>query len=86
MTLFNKPIDYEAFLHVVDDTWEIVPLPIFAMAIMPNHWHFVVRPEDDSQVSEFFKRLSSTHSMRWHAHYETTGSGHLYQIVSRFDG
>lgn len=44
---------------------------------MPNHWHFVVRPESDSQLSEFFRWL--THTMRWHAHYHTEGTGHLYQ-------
>ncbi len=46
---------------------------------MPNHWHFVVQPTDDKQVSEFFRRLTVTHTMRWHAHYKTSGSGHLYQ-------
>ncbi len=63
----------------MQETWQIVPLPIFAMVVMPNHWHFVVRPETDDQLSEFFRRLSVTHTMRWHAHYHTGGTGHLYQ-------
>lgn len=46
---------------------------------MPNHWHFVVRPETSDQVSEFFRRLTVMHTMRWHAHYKTGGTGHLYQ-------
>jgi len=41
------------------------------MVAMPNHWHFVVRPETSDQVSEFFRRLTVMHTMRWHAHYET---------------
>ncbi|MEZ6063045.1 MAG: transposase [Planctomycetaceae bacterium] len=45
----------------------------------PNHWNFVVRPETSDQVSEFFRRLAVRHTMRWHAHYETGGTGHLYQ-------
>jgi len=49
------------------------------MVVMPNHWHFVVRPSDAREVSEFFRRLTVTHSMRWHAHYHTEGTGHLYQ-------
>ena len=28
---------------------------------------------------EFFRRLTVMHTMRWHAHYETGGTGHLYQ-------
>ena len=79
MTIFEKPEDYDAFLRVLHETWEHVPLPIFAMVAMPNHWHFVVRPTNDEQVSEFFRRLTVTHTMRWHAHYRTGGTGHLYQ-------
>ncbi|MCC9609497.1 transposase [Blastopirellula sp. JC732] len=79
MPLFERPSDYDAFVSVISDTWRIVPLPIFAMTLMPNHWHFVVRPEDDTQVQEFFRRLTVTHTMRWHAHHETSGTGHLYQ-------
>lgn len=79
MTLFEKPEDYDAFLRVVDETWRQIPLPILALAVMPNHWHFVVRPAADDHVSDFFRRLSVTHTMRWHAHYRTGGSGHLYQ-------
>ena len=36
-----------------------------------DHWHFVVRPETSDQVSEFFRRLTVMHTMRWHAHYKT---------------
>jgi putative transposase len=79
LTLFEKPDDYDAFLRVVGETWELVPLPIFALVVMPNHWHFVVRPTDDEQVSNFFRRLALTHTMRWHAHYGTSGTGHVYQ-------
>ena len=79
LTIFEKPQDYSAFMRVVDETWQLVPLPIYAMVAMPNHWHFVVRPTADDQVSEFFRRLTVMHTMRWHAHYKTGGTGHLYQ-------
>ena len=79
MTIFEKPEDYLAFQRVVAETWQVVPLPILAMVAMPNHWHFVVRPDSDEQVSEFFRRLTVKHTMRWHAHYKTGGTGHLYQ-------
>jgi len=29
-------------MRVLDETWQIVPLPIFAMVALPNHWHCVV--------------------------------------------
>ena len=79
LQIFEKPEDYDAFMRVIDETVEIVPLPIQSMILMPNHWHFVVQPTHDKQVSEFFRRLTVTHTMRWHAHYHTSGTGHLYQ-------
>ena len=79
LTIFEKPADYDAFLPVLNETWQIVPLPVFAMVAMPNHWHFVVRPTQDDQVSDFFRRLTVMHTMRYHARYKTGGTGHLYQ-------
>ena len=55
LTIFEKPDDYEAFPWVVEETWQIVSLPIFAMVVMPNHWHFVVRPDEDHHVAEVFQ-------------------------------
>ena len=79
LPLFEKLTDYEAFERVLEEAWEREPLPIFAYVVMPNHWHFVVRPQTDTQVTEFFRWLTHTHTMRWHAHHGTEGTGHLYQ-------
>ena len=79
LTLFEKQSDYEAFERVLVSARERFELPIFSYIVMPNHWHFVVRPQTDSQVTEFFRWLTHTHTMRWHAHYHTEGTGHLYQ-------
>jgi len=57
----------------------IMGVEVFVYSVMPNHWHFVVRPETSNQVSEFFRRLTVMHTMRWHAHYETGGTGQLYE-------
>jgi putative transposase len=58
-----------------------VPLRTLGYTLMGNHWHFVVWPRrgQDAEVSEFFRRLSVTHSMRFHAHHNTFGMGHVYQ-------
>ena len=79
LTLFEKPSDYDAFERVLKEAWEREPLPIFAYVVMPNHWHFVVRPKNKNQVTNFFRWLTHTHTMRWHAHHRTEGTGHLYQ-------
>jgi len=70
------------WISVLESAIERERLPIFAYAVMPNHWHFVVGPKTKSQLSDFFRWLTHTHTMRWHAHYHTEGHGghgHLYQ-------
>ena len=49
---------------------------------MPNHWHFVVWPQQEGELTAFAPWLTPTPTMRWHTHYHTLGSGHVYQ--SRF--
>ena len=71
LPLFEKPEDYEAFERVLQEAFERYPLPIYAYSVMPNHWHFVVRPKTAKQLSAFFRWLTHTHTMRWHAHYGT---------------
>lgn len=79
LPLFEMPADFEAFERVLAEAVEREPLPIFAYTVMPNHWHFVVRPQTNHQLSDFFRWLTHTHTMRWHAHHHTEGTGHLYQ-------
>jgi REP-associated tyrosine transposase len=80
LTLFRRPSDYEAFERVVAEAHARVPgLRILSYVVMPNHWHFNVWPRADGEVTEFFRWLTHTHAMRWHAAHRTVGSGHLYQ-------
>jgi putative transposase len=46
---------------------------------MPNHWHLVVWPKKDGELSRFVGWLTLTHTQRWHAYRGSTGSGHVYQ-------
>ena len=46
---------------------------------MPNHWHLILWPEADGELSEFMRLLTVTHTQRWHAHYHSAGTGPLYQ-------
>ncbi|MEX2318147.1 MAG: transposase [Pirellulales bacterium] len=79
LTLFEKDADYAAFERVLEEAQQRVPLRILDYVVMPNHWHLVVWPQTNTEVTEFLQWLTTTHTMRWHAHYETSGTGHLYQ-------
>jgi putative transposase len=52
---------------------------IVSYCLMPTHWHFVLWPKEDGQLSEFMRLLTVTHTQRWHAHHHTAGTGPLYQ-------
>jgi putative transposase len=79
LPLFQKDGDYEAFERVLAEALAEHPIRLLAYCIMPNHWHFVLWPEQDGQVTAFLRWLTHTHTQRWHAHYHTAGTGHVYQ-------
>ena len=79
LPLFQKDGDYEAWERVLRSALEEHPMRVLAFCLMPNHWHMVLWPREDGQLSEFVRWLTHTHTMRWHAHYHTAGTGHLYQ-------
>jgi putative transposase len=81
LRLFKKEADFLAFEQVLVESFGRVPLRILGYTVMGNHWHFVVWPRrgQDDEVSEFFRWLTVTHSLRWHVHHKTTGMGHVYQ-------
>jgi putative transposase len=77
--LFRKPDDYDAFLRIVDHVQQRIPLAVICFCLMPNHWHLVLRPESDGDLSRFMKLLQVTHAQRHHAHCHTAGTGPVYQ-------
>ena len=79
LPLFETEGDYEAFERVLQEAHQRTPTRILAYCVMPNHWHFVLWPKGDSELTRFLRWLTHTHTMRWHAHHHTTGTGHLYQ-------
>ena len=54
-------------------------MPVLSYAIMPNHWHLVVKPEHDGTLSKYLQWLTVTHVRRWHSHHHTAGTGPIYQ-------
>ena len=45
---------------------------------MPSHWHLVLRPNRDGEMSRFVRWITATPTMRTDAHYHTSGEGHTY--------
>ncbi len=79
MPIFEADGDYEAFETVLAEAVERTATRLLAYCVMPNHWHLVVWPRKDGELSRFMGWLTLTHTQRWHAHRHSTGSGHVYQ-------
>src|SRR5665213_1677025 len=77
--IFDDPGDYAAFERVLEKTLELVPVRLLAYCLMPNHWHLVLWPRKDGDLSKFMLRLTTAHVRRQYAHYHDTDGGHLYQ-------
>lgn len=77
--LFRHDEDYEVFQRVILQAHERHPLRILAYCVLSTHWHFVVWPKNDGEVTDFFRWLAHTHAMRWRASHGTVGHGHLYR-------
>ena len=77
--IFGKERDFEAFEEVLREAKVRLPMRVLAWCVMPNHWHFVLWPRGDGDLSEFMRWLTVTHTQRWHAAHRTAGAGPLYQ-------
>ena len=79
LKLFRKPADFDAFLGVFDAALDKHPVRVLAYCLMPTHWHFVLWPKADGQMSDFLRWLTLTHAIRWQTHFRRIGTGHVYQ-------
>jgi len=78
-SLFDKPDDYAAFLRVMVQAQARHPIRLLAFCLMPNHWHLLLWPKRDGELSTHLHWLTLTHTQRLHAHHHTMGTGHIYQ-------
>jgi putative transposase len=77
--MFGRTQDYEAMEEVLGEAKGRLPMRLLAWCVMPNHWHLVLWPRGDGDLSEFMRWLTVTHTQRWHAAHRTAGRGPLYQ-------
>ncbi len=78
-TIFEKAADYAAFERILAQASAHFAMPVLSYAIMPNHWHLVVKPEHDGTLSKYLQWLTVTHVRKWHSHHHTAGTGPIYQ-------
>ena len=77
--IFEKDGEYRDFVVLLAETRSKVAVRILSYCVMPDHWHLILWPAKDGQLSQFMHKLTVAHTLRWHARHGTSGTGHLYQ-------
>ena len=79
LPLFEKPADYRAFEKILHQAHQQTAVRIAAYCLMPNHWHLLLWPRSDGELSGVMRWITVTHTQRWHAHRHSAGTGPVYQ-------
>jgi putative transposase len=79
LLIFEDDEDYAAFERTLGEAVTRHGMRLLAYRLMPNHFHLVVWPRLDGELTRFMRWLTMTHTQRWHARRHSAGSGHLYQ-------
>jgi len=75
--VFRTAEDYQFFLELMAKAKQIHPVKIFAYCLMPNHFHVVLQPEEDGELSRWVHWLLTSHVHHHHLIHKT--EGHLWQ-------
>ncbi len=75
--VFHKGEDYEAFIGLIQEACSRLPMRVVGYCLMPSHFHLVVWPRGDGDLSRWMQWLLTSHVRRYHRHYHS--SGHVWQ-------
>ena len=79
LPLFKKSDDFETFEQVMLEALERHPIRILSYCLMKNHFHLILWPRKEGDLTAFVRWLTNTHTMRWQVAHNSVGQGHLYQ-------
>ena len=77
--VFASRADYAACIEAIAEALRTRPMRICGYCVMPNHWHMVLWPEHDGDLSAFVQHFTNLHVKRWKQAHSEIGLGHLYQ-------
>ena len=72
--VFHKDEDLDAFVRVMGEATIRVPMRVVAYCLMTNHFHLVLWPRADGDLSRWMHWLLTTHVRRYLRHYRHNGN------------
>lgn len=79
LRIFKKPEDFTAFERILAEGADRYSMRLTGYCLMGNHWHLLLWPRREDDLSAFMQWITMMHSQRWHAAHHTAGIGHVYQ-------
>jgi putative transposase len=76
-TVFHKEADFAAFVKLLREAGERLDVRLLAYCLLPNHFHLLLWPRADGDLSAYMMWLTTAHVRRYHRHYHS--SGHVWQ-------
>ncbi len=77
--IFRSNDDYEEFVTVLAEAVERFEPRVLSYCALPKHWHLVLTPRRDGDLSKLIAWMTVTHSARWHTHPRRASTGGLYE-------
>lgn len=71
--VFLDKHDYAYFQNLIAKACKRLPLRVLAYCLMPNHFHLVLWPFGDGDLSRWMQWLLTAHVRRHHVRYQTDG-------------
>ncbi len=75
--VFHNDSDYDSFVDLIDEACQRRAMRVLAYCLMPNHFHLVLWPLGDGDLSTWMGWLMNAHVRRYHRDYQS--SGHIWQ-------
>ncbi len=72
-TVYHNESDYRSFIALMKRANARLPLRILAFCLMPNHFHLVLWPCNDGDLSRWMHWLLTSHVRRYHKIHGTSG-------------
>ncbi|MEA3391372.1 MAG: transposase [Candidatus Marinimicrobia bacterium] len=77
LSLFYDDQDCEFFLVAFTKQLEKIPASIFAYCLMPNHYHFLIRQDEDEKIFRIFNYAFISYAKYFNRKYER--KGHIFR-------
>jgi putative transposase len=75
--VFHDGDDYDRFVRLLRQACARVPMRLVGYCLMPNHFHLVLWPRGDNDLSTWIQWLLTAHVHGYRKRYR--GSGHVWQ-------